>query len=298
MNMNDISHNDNAPQKQQIPINYGIDNTALDKALGFLVESQTEINRRMALAELKKSKVIVPVKLDGSYKFNNGGVSFSDNARLEYVLIKNANDEHYCPVFTNAGEFKKFTLDKTGNIVQKFTGVAETVCAGNSILKGIVVNPFGSGITIDKELLAELLKTPEGRISFTTAPARAPYRLFSIPKGTTVAVGTPKNRPDSLIKALSQDMADLKNIKKAWLCALQWPDRKNAAGVAEITYLVVTQTTDSPQDIFPGLSMTADKHSGTLHTDFMVYNPDSEFLRAALKNIEPFYVRKKILGLF
>ena len=298
MNANNTSHNDDTARKQQIPINYGIDNTSLDKALGYLVESQTEINRRMALGELKKAKVIVPVKLDGSYKFDNGGVTFSDNAKLDYVLIKNAKDEHYCPVFTNAEEFKKFTLDKTGNIVQKFTSVAETVCANDSILKGIVVNPFGSGITIDKELLAGLLKASEGKVSYTTAPARAPYRLFSIPKGTTVAVGTPKNRPDSLIEALSRDMANLKNIKKAWLCALQWPDRKNTAGVAEITYLVVTQTTDSPQDIFPGLSMTADRHSGTLHTDFMVWRPDSEFLRAALKNIEPFYVRKKILGLF
>jgi len=298
MNANNTSHNDDTARKQQIPINYGIDNTSLDKALGYLVESQTEINRRMALGELKKAKVIVPVKLDGSYKFDNGGVTFSDNAKLDYVLIKNAKDEHYCPVFTNAEEFKKFTLDKTGNIVQKFTSVAETVCANDSILKGIVVNPFGSGITIDKELLAGLLKAPEGKVSYTTAPERVPYRMFSIPKGTTVAVGTPKNRPDSLIEALSRDMANLKNIKKAWLCALQWPDRKNTAGVAEITYLVVTQTTDSPQDIFPGLSMTADRHSGTLHTDFMVWRPDSEFLRAALKNIEPFYVRKKILGLF
>ena len=213
MNANNTSHNDDTARKQQIPINYGIDNTSLDKALGYLVESQTEINRRMALGELKKAKVIVPVKLDGSYKFDNGGVTFSDNAKLDYVLIKNAKDEHYCPVFTNAEEFKKFTLDKTGNIVQKFTSVAETVCANDSILKGIVVNPFGSGITIDKELLAGLLKASEGKVSYTTAPERVPYRLFSIPKGTTVAVGTPKNRPDSLIEALSRDMANLKNIK-------------------------------------------------------------------------------------
>ena len=44
--------------------------------------------------------------------------------------------------------------------------------------------------------------------------------------------------------------------------------------------------------------MTAEKHSGTLHTDFMIYREDSEFLRAALKNIAPFYTRKKFLGLF
>ena len=58
MNANNTSHNDDTARKQQIPINYGIDNTSLDKALGYLVESQTEINRRMALGELKKAKVI------------------------------------------------------------------------------------------------------------------------------------------------------------------------------------------------------------------------------------------------
>ena len=298
MAQEDSSKNRDSAAKPQIPINYGIDNTALDKALGFLVESQTEINRRMALSELRKAKVIVPVKLDGSYKFDNGGVTFSDDAKLNYVLIKNAHDEHYCPVFTNADEFKKFNLDKTGNIVQKFTSVAETVTGQDSILKGVVINPFGAGITIDRELLAAMLRAPQGKMSFTTAPMKEPYRLFSIPKGTTVAAGTPKNRPDSLLEALSRDMEELKNIKKAWLVALQWPDRKNAAGIAEITYLVVTETPDRPQDIFPGLSMTAEKHSGTLHTDFMIYREDSEFLKAALKNITPFYTRKKFLGLF
>ncbi len=296
---------ENNIKKTTIPVNYGVDNQKLDKAIAYLTESQTEINRQMMLKELKVAKVLVPIKLDGSYQFTKDGkIEFSEDSKLEYILIKNANNEHYCAIFTNEEEFKKFNIDHTGQIVQKFTSVAETITATETEIKGIVVNPFGSGIILDKELVAMLLK-PDNFAKITTnrvfpkkPAAVAPKRLFEIPKGTTVAVGSPKQWPTSMTDALTKEFQNNKKIDRAWLRIIQWPNQKNANGQPLLTYLVLTETTEKPEEIFPKLSNIAEPLSEGLHTDFMVFNKNNSFAVTATKDAEPFYIRKKFLGIF
>lgn len=99
-------------------------------------------------ANITRARFMLPVK-EGEEGENKG--------KKGVMLLKNDKDEVLIPLFTDAGEMRKFMRGKPCPIaVVDFRAVADMVMKGDSA--GIVINPSSSNVALDKMGVLSLVK--------------------------------------------------------------------------------------------------------------------------------------------
>lgn len=103
--------------------------------------------QNIMIYETAHAKYIVPT-------MNNN----SENITLAKISIENQGEMF--PVFTDKTEFEKWNKSKEwGYIILDFNNTLASVVSGNC--NGIVINPFGERLSIDRKTLANIRKTAE-----------------------------------------------------------------------------------------------------------------------------------------
>ena len=126
--------------------------------LYFLLEVRkpVEMSEKKNLAELEeetsanitRARFMLPVK-EGEEGENKG--------KKGVMLLKNDKDEVLIPLFTDAGEMRKFMKGKPCPVaVVDFRAVTDMVMKGNGA--GIVINPSSSNVALNKQGVASLVK--------------------------------------------------------------------------------------------------------------------------------------------
>lgn len=129
-------------------------------------------------------------------------------------------------------------------------------------LKGFVINPYGCNWVIDNE-----------RIEYINKQSNI------IKKGSSVAIGKPKEKPVQLINELINFFKKCDSIKRGYLL---WMVRNN-----EASYLLVLDTDESPELLFPKISKVSRPFLSGKMLDMI--SIDSSFGRAAVEGEVPFY---------
>lgn len=98
-------------------------------------------------ANITRARFMLPVKEGEGENEGKKGV----------MLLKNDKDEVLIPLFTDAGEMRKFMKGKPAPVaVIDFRAVAGIVQTGNA--SGIVINPSSCNVTLNKQGVASLVK--------------------------------------------------------------------------------------------------------------------------------------------
>lgn len=278
-----MSTNNNQSMNNEKTI--AIDNKDLDAALEHLYQSQTQINKQIAINTLVHSNVLVPIAINCEAKSNeNNEIVITKDTQLALILLENDKREKYCPVFTNETELSKYGQQKSGILKQGFINVAKTVLKPNSEISGIVVNPFGISLTLDSKLLESICNP----VINDPTP-----RAYKIEKGTKVMIGEPKTYPTKMVEIIKAVLNNHKCINNAWLRLMVRPGN-------EMSYLIIIDSEDEDLvHLFSDLAQLCEPHSDKVPLDFIKFKKNSAFDTAAVKDAKPFFSRrKKFLGIF
>lgn len=120
-----------------------VDNTELEKCISQYNERKTQENLEQLIVALKDARLLVPATPE------------PQNGQPIPCLIKNAQGELYFPVYSSKEEIPK--EPKMPIVINMaYRAVNQFVAKGAVDAKGIVINPFSSGIVFKKPLVMQI----------------------------------------------------------------------------------------------------------------------------------------------
>lgn len=268
--------------------NSTIDNSELDIALKHLYESQTDINRELVIQFLTKAKVIIPINIEGKVtNIDDKELAIDKNTTIQFHLLQNEKEESFCPVFSNTEELAKYTVPMSGTIAQNFMDIAKIVINKDSKIDGIVLNPFGQSLTLNKEIVQKIVNP------IINNPAA---RNYTVAKDEKVLIGEPKNYPEEAVKIIKSVLKNHQCVNKAFLRLMVRP---NAQTKNNMSYLLIVDSNDNDlEHLFTDIAQLVKPYTQDVPMDFLKYNENSSFITSAIRDCTPFYKKGGFLGLF
>lgn len=290
-NQNPNTDNDS---DKTIAVNYGIDNKELLTAITHLKESGTSINLQMLIQALWKAKIITAIQItNGSYKFEpNKGVVLSKDASISYTLLSKPNGEIYCPIFSSKEEFAKSTFKKDGAIVQNFRHTAQNILKENKI-KGIVLDPFGCNMTLEKNLLTQASTPNMPEINTSCCAPNLQNTVHA--EEEKMLIGTPSTTPDKMIKNVTHLLKEYK-VKNAWLRMVE--EKNTVTQESKKYYLVIVEGAVNSEELLHKLTDSSAQNETQYPVNFTASEHTSPSIIKAIKDVKPFYTKKKFLSIF
>lgn len=261
-----------------------INNEELDKAITNFYTSRTDINRQMFLEKLLTAEILAPINIANATVNEENQVVIPKKSDITLMMLQNEQGDNYCPVFTNDKELNKFNQERSGVLKQNFVKLANSLVKNIKDNDGIVVNPFGESITLNKPVIEAMLKAADK----TQLP-----RNYTISSGTKVLIGEPKNYPQKMVEIMVDVLKNHHCVQNAWLRLMERPDHG-------LSYLVIIESVDEDiTHMFTDIAKLCKPYTGKIPQDFIKYNKDSAFIMNAIKGAKPFYKKhKKLFGLF
>lgn len=237
----------------------------------FQENSRDEIDGKlwqMLFTEIFKGEYIIPI--DGSKIIvdENAGNEFniSKDSKFSFPVLENSDGKKYYPFFTDWNEYRKFDVKTEYTIMaasfkdmEKFIDKAD----------GIVINPFGSNIIINYEMLSTIADVSKDFVK----------------ERSRITVGDPKNYPLQMVRKISETLWDKEYISAAYLKIML----KNR----EESYLVALEGNlpEKPQELYNEIGKNALPESENIPIDFIDYS--SDFAKKVFKEDDaPFYTAK------
>ncbi len=247
-------------------------NPDLIRAANFIFQSNSRENIdsklwQIMFSEIFKGEYIVAV--DGSKIIvdKNAGNMFniSQDSKISFPVLENKDGKKYYPFFTDWNEYRKFDMKTEYTIMaasfkdmEKFVDKAD----------GIVINPFGSNIILNYDMLSTIVEASK-----------------ELKKETSkISVGDPKNYPLQMVRKISETLWDKDFISAAYLKLML----KNR----EESYLVALEgdLPEKPESLYNEIAENALPESENIPIDFIDYS--SDFANKVFKDSEPFYTTK------
>jgi len=192
-------------------------------------------------------------------------LNIAKDSRISFPILENKDGKKYYPFFTDWNEYRKFDKDMQYTVM-----AAEFKDMENFVDKadGIVINPFGSNIIINYDMLSTITEASK-----------------ELKKETSkISVGDPKEYPLQMVRKISETLWDKDFIKAAYLKLML----KNR----EESYLVALEgkLPEKPQDLYNEIAGNALESANNMPIDFIDYS--SDFAQKVFKDSEPFYTAK------
>ena len=243
-------------------VNAPIENPELIVKIQDYTKSQSDKDENALRAALLHSKFLAPVNVRER----------KDGAKREQVLQKdtranliNIEDSQHCvylPAFTDWSEVIKWNEDEEMKTAVFTLQDYARIIANNQELTGIVINPYGENLVLDRETIGGIVL---GK------------RVMK--KGEPVATGLPQDYPEQMVQALTRYFDKSKIIKCAYLL---WMVRNE-----EQSYLLVLDSNEDLEEIYPKIGDVCKPH---LHGKFVDMVPLCSSLGTDVtKNHQPFY---------
>lgn len=207
---------------------------------------------------------------------NSGECVIKENSIIQFPLITSSQDKSFYPFFTDWNEFRKYDKEqKFGGNIATFDDIKYFIDKAD----GISINPFGVNITLSKEMVNVIESVAKG------LPQKINEQV--VEKDTKVMLGEPAEYPHEMIDAICKYLKTNKNINAAYL-RLMIKDN-------EQSYLIIVDFSGDKNEVFSGIANAGAPYSNGKYLDFVPLS--SSFGKDAVKNVEPFYKKKKF-GIF
>lgn len=242
----------------------------------------TKVLEENMFKEIYHAKYLMPMdasKLNMENKNTEDGTRvIKEDSIIQFPLVTNKEEKNFYPFFTDWNEFKRFDKDLkySGNIVgfEEFKAFIEQA-------DGITINPYGVNIILTKDMIENIDEVANG------LPQKIVVKEQVAKKDTKVLLGEPAEYPNAMIDAICKYLKTNKKINAAYLRLMIKDD--------EQSYLIVVDFTGDMNEVFSKIANVGTPFSNGKYLDFVPLS--SDFGRDAVKDVVPFYKKKKF-GIF
>ncbi len=201
----------------------------------------------------------------------DGVITLKKNTTIQFPMLSTIDGHSFFPVFTDWFELSKWEAIKAPKtFILSFDDYAAMVCDDEKS-EGIVINPFSDNLIISRQMVKHIKTTKDINITGMSHQ--------EITKGTTVLLGEPKNYPSDMVRAISDYVRKIKEVKRVWLRLMEKEK--------EQSFLLVVEFTGDRRKIFDGIANTARSFLHGMYLDMVPYHEG--FGKRAVENVIPFY---------
>ena len=266
-----------------IDVNKPVTNPALVSAIKKMRENETTENKDNVLNEVMQAHFISPVIISPRPEAPNQSseVVLKEKTTISYHMVQNTENKSFFMAFTDWDALRKWQNNENQQtMIMTFDDFSAMVLNKNGNADGFVINPFGENITFTRSMI-EPLKAEKDRRSNGGVVEQV------VKKDTKVQLGQPREYPHELVNAIITQLKKMKNVEAAYLQLM--------IKEGEQSYLVVVDFIGEKRVVFDTIAKVAMPLLKGMFIDLVPF--DSDFGHSAVKNIEPFYKKKKF-GLF
>ncbi len=217
--------------------------------------------------EIFKAKFLCPINMEigKTSQKENHKIVLGEGTSIALLSIDNEQSEHFLMAFTDWDELKKWKQNHDQQtLVLSYEDYQGIIIKNDSAYQGMVINPFGENIVLDRQMLANTRKNEQ-----------------IIQKGESVMVGIPKEYPTDIVNKLKEYFEKMQNVEKAYLL---WMVRGK-----ESSYLLVLDSKVSPQQLFPLIGQICQPFLKGKLLDIVLAN--SGLGKGAIEGQTPFFAR-------
>lgn len=217
--------------------------------------------------EIFKAKFLCPINMEIGKTTQKGNhkIVLGEGTSIALLSIDNKQSEHFLMAFTDWDELKKWKKNYAQQtLILSYEDYQEIVIKNDSAYHGMVINPFGENIILDRQMLKNTRKNEH-----------------IIQKGESVMIGIPKEYPTDMVNKLKEYFATMQNVEKAYLL---WMVRGK-----ESSYLLVLDSQISPQQLFPLIGRVCQPFLREKLLDIVLAN--SGLGKGAIEGQTPFFIK-------
>lgn len=217
--------------------------------------------------EIFKGKFLCPINMEigETTQKENEQIVLGEGTSIVLLNIDNEQRKHFLMAFTDWDELKKWKTNYAQQtLVLSYEDYQGIILKNDSAYQGMVINPFGENIVLDRQMLSNTRKNEH-----------------IIQKGESVMIGIPKEYPADMVNKLKDYFVKMQNVEKAYLL---WIVRGN-----ESSYLLVLDSKISPQQLFPLIGQICQPFLKGKLLDMVL--ADSGLGKGAIEGQTPFFTR-------
>lgn len=124
-------------------LNEYIDNPEFINSIDKFKEDNSKENENVFVSEMKKAKLLVPVK-------------FKENESLSPTVLKNSDNKHFIISFTDRQQLKRWSKEECDTLTWYYDDLKDVILGSDTIIEGFVINPFGHNIIIDRHTIQHI----------------------------------------------------------------------------------------------------------------------------------------------
>lgn len=206
----------------------------------------------------------------------DGTAVFRKDAAMGFPMLSTQEEKRFYPAFIDWEELGKWEAMRDAaprTLIMGFDDYAAMVLDQSSG-DGVVINPFGDSLVLDRETLAQWRGTKQ--------LVQTGHTECKVEQDTAVRLGDPKEYPSELAGAVSAFAQRNKGILRLWLRLMEKG--------GELSYLIVVDFQGDRSDIFGGLAGAARPYLNGLYLDMVPYADN--FGQQAVDGVEPFFQQK------
>lgn len=257
-----------------------IENPALIYAMYEMKEKKTQEAEGKFISELRKATFISPAIIEvqdenGNFKIADGTPSKGGETRVSFMMLTTEEGTKFLPAFTSMDEVRKWRgEEKLQTVVTKFDQYINIVGSDPNGPAGVVIDPFGSNIILQRPLIEGLKAAIDQK------------------KNDQVFIAEPKEHPEELEKILSEHFDEIGNVEKAYM---QMMRRGDTVSFLLIIDHDIPEGTDEEgiksirKNLFDDIANTAKPHLNGMALSIAAFADD--FGKKAVENKFPFYTR-------
>lgn len=262
--------------ESMIDLNQPITNPELKKYIAQMQANDTDENVGQVFQEIAMNAQFLGVVVlsQEPERTADGKVTIKPDTRIQLPMLTSMENQNFYPAFTDWDELNKWEQisERPSTMMFTFDDYAHMVLEDKNV-EGIVINPFGENLIIDRGMVEEL-KAKKDIVTKGFAE-----RQFT--EGEEVLLGDPKEYPEDMIQDIIDYMKQKEEISQAWLRLLVKGE--------EQSYLLVVDFEGEASNVFPEISDIARPHLMNQYLDMVPYR--SELGQKATENVLAFYVK-------
>lgn len=206
-------------------------------------------------------------------KKEDGTATFEPGTKMQLPLLTAPDGSKYYPAFTDWQELNKWheILEPKTLILTLEDYVA--LVLKNQDTKGIVINPFGENMMLDRPLLEHLKMKKDMLVQGKT--------IQHIDKNEKISLAETAEFPVEMVKKITEELKEETCVERAWLRLMK---RKE-----EISYLLVADIAlpGNQEAVFERAANAARPFLKGIGINMITYQ--QEFGKNAVEGVEPFY---------
>lgn len=121
-------------------MNEYIDNPEFIDSIDKFIKDNSKENEVYFVREMKKAKLLVPVK-------------FKENQTLSPVVLKNSDNKHFIISFTDRQQLNRWSKKEIDTVTWYYDDLKGVILQSDPVIEGFVINPFGHNIIIDRNTI-------------------------------------------------------------------------------------------------------------------------------------------------